>query len=209
MISLWNQWVVSGTAGRVPTLGEVQIGTISGFTDSSQYSAYQDSTKLAVATHHRQFFLRAMGPGDSGTSEDRRLQQKATDWKLMAEELASDLYRFRTAVESINRAYFDSREGLFPASQDGLFRLVEQTEQLVNLNNHNLAGFLDFLSNAPEPVGPEVWEVLNAIDLANLASEAERIATSQVLELVDMAKAEALDMIGEPDQAAQIIEKYV
>ena len=112
VISLWNQWVVSGTAGRVPTLGEVQIGTISGFTDSSQYSAYQDSIKLAVATHHRQFFLRAMGPGDRGTSEDRRLRQKATDWTLKAEELDSDLYRLRNWVETINRTYFSSSEGL-------------------------------------------------------------------------------------------------
>ena len=84
-----------------------------------------------------------------------------------------------------------------------------QAEKLVNLYNRNLAAnfeLLDFAVRGSEARGPEAR---HAIDLPTLRGEITGAATHQAAYLVDMAKAEALDMMGETEKAVQVVDKHI
>jgi len=46
------------------------------------------------------------------------------------------------------------------------------------------------------------------IDLAGLVEAVQRVAKEQVANLVDMAKAEALDLLGETRQAFKLVDRH-
>ena len=47
------------------------------------------------------------------------------------------------------------------------------------------------------------------IDLPNLHEKTQRAATDPATYLVDMAKAEALDVMGETEKAVQLVDRHV
>ena len=47
------------------------------------------------------------------------------------------------------------------------------------------------------------------LDLAGLVEAVQRVAKEQVANLVDMAKADALDILGETRQALELVDRHV
>ena len=127
----------------------------------------------------------------------------------MAEDYLGELYALRVTFESINQRYFDGQSALFPENVRALSQLVEQAEKLVDFYNRDLSSDIDLLDSAAEGSDAPESETRHMIDLPGLHHQTRGASTDQAAYLVDMAKSEALEALGEPERAAQLVEKYV
>ena len=150
-----------------------------------------------------------MAAGKNRNYGDLRLRGKAQQWREMTEDYLGELYSFRQAISSINHRYFEGQSGLFPGSAHALSQLLEQAEKLVNVYNRNLAADLELLDRAVDGSDAQGSENRHTIDLSNLRGRTQGAATNQAAYLVDMAKAEALDQMGDTQAATDLVERYV
>ena len=111
-------------------------------------------------------------------------------WKEMAGVLVSKLYTFRQAVTTISQRYFDGEEVLFPNLVRSLADLIKYTEELVVMFNDEVAG-------KPE----------DRMDLEALRPWDAKTVMQQISDLVNMAKADALDAVGEHQAATELIQR--
>jgi hypothetical protein len=127
----------------------------------------------------------------------------------MAEDYLGELYVLQVTFDSINKRYFYGQSGLFTGGSHALSQMVEQAEKLVDLYNGNLAAGLELLDSAVD--GPDVQEseYHQTINLSVLRRRTEGAASSQAAYLVDMAKAEALDSMGEMGAAAALVDRHI
>ena len=89
---------------------------------------------------------------------------------------------------------------------DDVFALVEK---VINMFNESLAEDIERLECLIVETGDGREEARLAIDLAGLMESAQEAAKEQVAYLVDMAKAEALDLLGETRQVLELVDRYV
>jgi hypothetical protein len=106
---------------------------------------------------------------------------EADFWKQMAGASLTNLYAFRQAVITIRKRYFDGVELLFTDLDRSLADLTKHTEDLVTAFN--------------DQVGKE--------------TEDKKVAVERISYIVDMAKAEALDALGENRAAVELIERHL
>ena len=119
------------------------------------------------------------------------------------------MYTFRETFDSINQRNFDGQSALFLESAYAPFHLVEQAEKLVDLNNRDLTGDLELLDRAAGGSDAKGSENRHSIDLSSLRGGTQVVATDPAAYLVDMAKAEALDMMGEPEKATKLVDRHI
>ena len=79
----------------------------------------------------------------------------------------------------------------------------------VGIYNDALAGDIDRLKSALTESADGQDESPLTIDLAGLIESAQGAARAQVAYMEDMAKAEALDLLGETRQALELVDRYV
>ena len=108
-------------------------------------------------------------------------KQEEMEWKEMAGMLLTKLYAFRQAVTTISQRYFDGEEVLFPDLVRSLADLIKYTEELL------VASFNDEVAGKPE----------DKIDLEAFRQGDGKAVMQQISDLVNMAKADALDAMGE------------
>lgn len=113
-------------------------------------------------------------------------------WKDIAGGLLTKLYTFRQAAATISQRYFDGEEILFPDLLRSLAELIKYTEELVAMFNDEVAG-------KPE----------DTMDLEAIRQGAGKAVMQQISYLVDMAKAEALDAMGDDREALELVEQYL
>jgi hypothetical protein len=119
----------------------------------------------------------------AGALETRR---EEAVWKEIAGMLLTQLHAFRQAAATISQRYFDREEVLFPDLVRSLAELIKYTEDLVATFNDEIAG-------KPE----------DTMDVEAFRQGAGKVALQQISYLMDMARAEALDAVGE-DRAATV-----
>ena len=117
---------------------------------------------------------------------------EADFWKQMAGASLSNLYAFQQAVITIRQRYFDGVELLFSDLYRSLAVLTRHTEELITSFNDQ-----------------DIKKSEEKINIEALRQNADKIATEQVSYLVDMAKAEALDAMGENRAAVELIERHL
>jgi len=113
-------------------------------------------------------------------------------WKDMAGQLLTKLYTFRQAAATISQRYFDGEEVLFPDLVRSLAELIKYTEELVAMFNDEVAVKHD-----------------DTMDIEALRQGAGKVVSQQISYLVDMARADALDAMGEDRAATEIVERYL
>ena len=113
-------------------------------------------------------------------------------WKDIAGLLLTKLYAFRQAAATIGQRYFDGEEVLFPDLVRSLSELIKYTEELV-------ATFNDEVAEKPE----------YTMDIEAIRQGAGQAITQLISYLVDMAKAEALDQMGEHQVAIELAERHL
>jgi hypothetical protein len=116
-------------------------------------------------------------------------RQDLTRWQEEAELFLVELHSLRLAVMTTSKRYFDGHDLLFPALTECLDYLVKAMEVLVEMFNEDLA--------------PRKGA------LANVRARAGITGAAQAGFLVDMAKAEALDAMGETQAGIAIVDRHV
>lgn len=126
---------------------------------------------------------------------EARIKRELEEWKQTAELWLGKLFADKEAVAVISNRYFDENEVLLDDYRDNLNQLEECVDRLVAVFNGE-AG----------KMGLRNIEIKVAIKVALSNSEARQ---KQSAYLVDMAKAESLDVLGEERQAMEIAERHV
>ena len=126
----------------------------------------------------------------------------------MVLDYLGELCDLQLTFDSVNQRYFDGQTSLFPASAHALLMLIDQAEKLVSAYNRDLAVYLELLYSTINGSDGQESEIRYTIDLTNLRNRKQGTSTDQAAYLVDMAKAEALDMMGETDRAMLLVDQH-
>ena len=115
----------------------------------------------------------------------------------------------RRAIDTIKQRYFDGQQPLFPWVAEGFDQLLALVEKTVDIYNDALAGDIERLGSLLNDTGDGPRESPLTIDLVGLIENVQGTAKAQVAYLVDMAKADALDLLGESRQALELLDRHV
>ena len=127
-----------------------------------------------------------------GSARSERVDGEADFWKQLAGASLTNLYAFRQAVITIRQRYFDGVELLFPDLERSLADLINHAEEL-------MTSFNDQVIKKSE----------DKISIEALRQDAVKVAVERVSYIVDMAKAEALDALGEHQATTELVEQYL
>jgi hypothetical protein len=203
--SSWNQWMPAPGGHGAVRLEGVKVSRLDSYLDGYRYHPCRDWDEAAEEQHQRESLLLDLRGWKPGSRSDDRYYRRIGDWREMAGDFLCELYSLRHAADAIGQRYFDGHQLLFPAHTRSLARLVEVVEELVE-------GFNDAFANesAQEtdktPEGLQTTESPNVIDIAALKEAVKSAARQHTAFMVDMARAEALDALGENKAAVAILD---
>ena len=115
----------------------------------------------------------------------------------------------RRVIDSINRLYYEGQQALFPQVAEGFQELVGYTERLVDLYNRDLADGLDSLMAILPKGDSQKSDEPFSLEVSTLDELTEKPAKHETAYLVDMARVEALDTMGENRKAVAILDRHV
>jgi len=98
---------------------------------------------------------------------------------------------------------------LFPAVAKGLDQLVALVEKLVGNYNEDLAGSIERVEMLLDETRDGQQASRLTIGLSGLIENVDGAAKEQVAYLVDMAKADALEVVGDTRQALELVDRHV
>ena len=183
MIASWDAWV---DAGR----GKSQLALVP--VERLECYVQEQDYLLCVDGVEEQLKRRDSVVNITAKKESPKAGEEIAFWKEMAGTLTLNLYSFRQAVTTIRQRYFDCEDILFSDSVQTQADLTKNTEELITEFNDRVA---------KQPEGKLALEVLRTV--------ADRTVSGRVSYLVDMAKAEALDALGENRAAVELIERHM
>ena len=209
VVSSWNQWVEEHGCGGAAFLAGTEVAKLSCYLDGYRYRVCQDAGELAEEVSRRESLLESVKVWEPDSSNDERFRQRVEHWKISALGFLPEIYILSRAINSISQRYFEGQDPLFSEVSDGFGQLLALVEKLVNIYNEALAGDIERSERLLiEPGGGQDESPLT-IDLAGLVETVQGSAREQVAFLVDMAKADALDLLGETRQAFELVERHV
>ena len=209
VVSSWNQWVESQGGEGVATLAGVASGILDCYLDGYRYRVCRNAGELAEEVSRRESLLESVQVGKPDSSNDERFRQRVEHWKISALGFLPEIYILSRAINSISQRYFEGQDPLFSEVSDGFGQLLALVEKLVNIYNEALAGDIERSERLLIETGEGQNQSPLTIDLAGLVETVQGSAREQVAYLVDMAKADALDLLGETRQAFELVERHV
>ena len=187
----------------------VNVGKLQCYLDGYQYRGCPDAVELAEEVSRRESLLESLKVGKPDSSNDERFRQRVEDWKESALSFLPEIYTLRRAIDSISRRYFDGQNGLFPDVAEGFEQLFASAKKLVGIYNEALAEEVEQLERLLIETDDGREESPLTIDLAGLIESVQAVARDQVAYMVDMAKADALELLGETRQAFELVDRHV
>ncbi len=115
-------------------------------------------------------------------------QESIRDWKLAAHAVLVELLAYQQAITSIQNSYFEGQQVLFHDVVKDLAEIITIAEGVVD-------NFNEFFA--------ESMHLCEKIDLEALRQNATKEANRMIAYIVDMAKAEALDCLGDEKAAVK------
>ena len=209
VVSSWNQWVESQGGEGVATLAGVASGILDCYLDGYRYRVCRNAGELAEEVSRRESLLESVKVWEPDSSNDERFRQRVEHWKISALGFLPEIYILSRAINSISQRYFEGQDPLFSEVSDGFDQLLALVEKLVNIYNGALAGDIERSERLLIEPGEGQNQSPLTIDLAGLVETVQGSAKEQVAYLVDMAKADALDLLGETRQAFELVERHV
>ena len=91
----------------------------------------------------------------------------------------------------------------------GFNQLMVSAEKLVGISNETLAEDIERLERLVNETSDGQNEYPLTIDLAGLIEKVQNAGKERVAYLVDMAKSDALDLVGETRQAWELVDRHV
>ncbi len=209
VVSTWNQWVEEHGCEGVATLAGVASGILDCYLDGYRYRVCRNAGELAEEVSRRESLLESVKVWEPDSSNDERFRQRVEHWKISALGFLPEIYILSRAINSISQRYFEGQDPLFSEVSDGFGQLLALVEKLVNIYNEALAGDIERSERLLMETGDGQNQSPLTIDLAGLVETVQGSAREQVAFLVDMAKADALDLLGETRQAFELVERHV
>ena len=209
VVSTWNQWVEEHGCEGAAFLAGTEVAKLSCYLDGYRYRVCQDAGELAEEVSRRESLLESVKVWEPDSSNDERFRQRVEHWKISALGFLPEIYILSRAINSISQRYFEGQDPLFSEVSDGFGQLLALVEKLVDIYNEALAGDIERSERLLMETGDGQDESPLTIDLAELVETVQGSAREQVAFLVDMAKADALDLLGETRQAFELVERHV
>lgn len=181
-------------------MAEVRFGKLSCYLDSYEYRVCRYAGELAEETSHRESLLESLQIRKPDDGDDERFRGRVEHWKELALGFIPEIFALRRAIDSINQRYFESQQTLFPTVTEGFDQLLALVEKTVGIYNEHLAEEIECQEG-----------LLNEtrVDLGGLLENVQGANDKQVVYLLDMAKADALEMLGEARQAFELVDRHV
>jgi len=179
----WNAWI--DAKGVKPAMAEVPVNRLEHWLEEQDYMVCPAGTGEQLK--RRESLLNVMG-----SPRLEQVNDEVDFWKQMAGASLTNLYASQQAVITIRQRYFDGVELLFPDLDRNLANLIKHTEELIT-------SFNDQVIKKPE----------DKINIEALRQDAHKLVTVRISYLVDMAKVEALDALGENRAAVELVKKYL
>ena len=126
-----------------------------------------------------------------------QLRKDAATWREHALPLAGETYALATAIENIAQRYFEGLVPLFPAEAEGMAEAVQAWDTLLAMYN-DLLGLLPAKQQRALALTPEMARAGSGL-----------LVSHDVGFLVAQAKAETLQLMGDYDGAATLVEPYL
>ena len=209
VVSTWNQWVEEHGCEGAAFLAGTEVAKLSCYLDGYRYRVCQDAGELAEEVSRRESLLESVKVWEPDSSNDERFRQRVEHWKISALGFLPEIYILSRAINSISQRYFEGQDPLFSEVSDGFGQLLALVEKLVNIYNEALAGDIERSERLLMETGDGQDESPLTIDLAGLVETVQGSAREQGAYLVDMAKADALDLLGETRQAFELVDRHV
>ena len=209
VVSAWSDWVEAQGSEGVASLAGVEVSKLSCYLDGYRYRVCIPASELADEVSRRKSLLESLQVGKPGNDDEERFRRRVEHWKESALGFLPEIYTVRGAINSISQRYFDGREGLFPDVAKGFDQLVVSAEKLVGIYNEALAEDIERLGRLLIETGGDQDESPLTIDVAGPIESVQGVAKEQVAYMVDMAKADALDLLGESRQAFELVDRHV
>ncbi len=139
--------------------------------------------------------------------DPRPFVEEVDGWKAELEEALAEMAALRLALDAISKRYFEGREVLFADMEDAIARIGD-----------GLAALAEVYNGWPGEERRSLHSTLNAeaadadtflIDASSMDEEARQGAAALVSYLVDMAKAEAVDMMGDRRGAVALARRHL
>jgi hypothetical protein len=184
----WNKWVGDQDSQGVANINGVPIGTLSCSVDDSSYYACRN---VEEQLRNRESIVKDMRFWHHKLDWKQEL---ITAWRQILNTSLVELYATREAFTYISKGYFDGQQILFSDLANEMADIITSAETTVN--NFN-AFFVDLM------------QLSQRIDLDVLRQNGVKEANPQIAYLVDMAKAEALDCLGDEQAAVKLAEPYL
>jgi len=179
----WNAWIDAQC--EKPTMAGVPVNRLEYWLEEQDYMVCPDGVEGQLK--RRESLLNVID-----NSRLEQMNEEADLWKQVAGASLTNLYAFQQAVITIRQRYFDGVELLFPDLDRSLADLTKHTEELITSFNDQV-----------------IKKSEDKINIESLRQDAVKVAVERVSYIIDMAKAEALDAMGENRAAVELIERYL
>ena len=206
VISQWNQWVEKHGGEGEATLNEIKVGMLDCYLDGSRYRLFGYAGELLEELSLRESLLESLA---MQKLDQDRFRQRVEHWNELARRILPEIYTVRGAIASINQRYCEGQGILFPSVAEGFDEMLALVDKVVNMFNESLAGAIERLERPLVETGDGGDKSPLTIELAELIESVPGAAKEQVSYLVDMAKADALDVLGETRQALELVDRHV
>ena len=191
------------------TLAGTLVGKLGCHAEGYRYQVHESAEGLDLERRQRHGLLKSLELNRPGSQAEERFYERVRRWKELAHDFLTELYTLRRVINSVNKLYFGGQQALFSQVAQGFEELVGHTERLVDLYNRDLADGLDnlmaLLPNGDSEKSVEPF----SLDWSTLGKLIEKPAAHETAYLVDMAKVEALDTMGENRKAVELLDRHV
>ena len=184
------------------------MGKLSCYLEGYRYRVCRNAGELAEEVSRRESLLKSLQVGKPESNDDERFRRRVEHWKELTLSFLPEVYTLRGSIWSINQRYFDGQQTLFPTVVEGFDQLLAFMAKLVDIYNEALAEEIERLEKLLSEMGDGQDASPLTIDLAGLIENVEGAAREQAAYLVDMAKAEALDLFGEKRAAFELMDRH-
>jgi hypothetical protein len=185
----WNKWCNGHGGEGLATVAGVKVHDLHCYVNECSYYSCPGN----VEEHFRQREQLLESIRIWGFKPDSK-ENLIKEWKEAVGYCLVELYAFYQAVAFIQKSYFEGQAVLFPDVAKELADITTEAETTVsNFNN----GFPD----PKEPFSP--------IDLETLRQNAGKQTGQIIAYIVDMAKVEALDCMGDEKTARELAQQYI
>ena len=168
-----------------------------------------DAWEFEQALSQRKSILESFRIGKSGEYDEEDIRRRIEHWKEISIGFLKECYALRGAIEAIDRRYVEGHQTLFPAVSEGFDQLLALLEEVVGVYNGTFVGDIEGVEKLSIETRDGSVESPLTIDLAVLADKVQGSSKEQVAYFVDMAKADALGLLGENRQALELVDRHV